>query len=243
MGTIFRKTITRPLPSECKLITRKGRRLAQWVNRNGKTVTAELTEAGDRIRTESRTFVAKFRDGDGIIQEVSTGCRDKSAALAVLAELEQQAEKIKAKILTTDEVETARRYSEVPLSEHITAYSSYLIERGVTSDWIRTSKTYLSKSVAECKWRFLRDLSADALVKWLALQVTKGMSARVRNVYAQTWVAFGNWCVGKRQSGKSVRFNGERRLAKNPFQGLESYPSRRTPSGEQGRSQKMNSFA
>ena len=55
MGTIYRKTVTRPLPADAKIIVRKDKRLAQWTTRSGKAKTAELNEAGDRIRCETGT--------------------------------------------------------------------------------------------------------------------------------------------------------------------------------------------
>jgi hypothetical protein len=30
MGTVFKKTVTKPLPARAKIIVRKGQRLAQW---------------------------------------------------------------------------------------------------------------------------------------------------------------------------------------------------------------------
>jgi integrase len=77
----------------------------------------------------------------------------------------------------------------------------------------------MAKSQDGCGWKYLRDMSADKLTRWLSEQVDAGMSHRVHNVYVQSWVAFGNWCIGKRQSGKSTRTNGEKRLLSNPFEG------------------------
>ena len=34
----------------------------------------------ERVRDESSTYVARYRNGDGVVVEVSTGYRDKSAA-------------------------------------------------------------------------------------------------------------------------------------------------------------------
>ena len=44
-------------------------------------------DGADRIRDTSGTYVARYRDGNGIVVEVSTGCRDKTAAESVLADL------------------------------------------------------------------------------------------------------------------------------------------------------------
>ena len=220
MGTIYRKTVTRPLPAGSTIITRKDVRLAQWTSRSGKTKTAELNEAGNRIRCETGTYLAKYRDGDGIVCEVSTGCRDKQAALAVLNDLLAVAERIKSKVMTSAEAKIGEKHADTLLIKHVEAYEGYLKSRKVDANWIKTTKTYMQSSIDGCDWRYLRDLSADSLSRWLAEQVDNGMSHRVHNVYVQSWVAFGNWCIGKRVSGKSTRTNGEKRLLNNPFQGV-----------------------
>ena len=96
MGSLFKKTVTRPLPPGAEIITRQGERLARWRDGNGKMRTAPVTtgqNGADRIRDESGTYVARYRDGNGLVVEVSTGCRDKTAAQSVLADLERQAER------------------------------------------------------------------------------------------------------------------------------------------------------
>ena len=52
--------------------------------------TAPVTtgkNGADLIRDESGTYVARYRDGNGFVVEISTGCRDKTAAQSVLADL------------------------------------------------------------------------------------------------------------------------------------------------------------
>ena len=93
MGTVYRETYTRSLPADAGIITRKGDRLARWTDRNGKKRTAPVTTGRDgslRLLISSRTFTAKYRDGDGIVRKESTGCRDETAARQVLAEMERQ---------------------------------------------------------------------------------------------------------------------------------------------------------
>ncbi|WP_164103222.1 hypothetical protein [Candidatus Laterigemmans baculatus] len=83
MASVFKKKTTRPLPEGAEIVTRKGERIARWKLRNGKTRTAPVTVGKDgteRITTEAATYTAKYRDGDDIVREVATGCRDKQAA-------------------------------------------------------------------------------------------------------------------------------------------------------------------
>ena len=87
MGTVYRKTYTKPLPADVELLTRKGERLARWKDTKGKTRTAPLTtgrDGSDRILVKAGTYTAKYRDGSGVVREKATGCRDKEAALRFL---------------------------------------------------------------------------------------------------------------------------------------------------------------
>ena len=93
MGTVFRKQTTRALPRGAEIMVRKGERCARWKDRKGKTRTAPLTKGkggADRIVTESPYYVAKYRDGSGVLRVKPTGCRDETAARQVLAELERR---------------------------------------------------------------------------------------------------------------------------------------------------------
>ncbi len=68
MGTVFKKSYTKPLPDGAKIIIRKGRRLAEWIDGRGKRRTAPLTVDGNREpdRRGSRNLHRKIprRGGD-----------------------------------------------------------------------------------------------------------------------------------------------------------------------------------
>ncbi len=69
MGTVFKKTYTKPMPAAAEIIIRKGERFARWKASNGKTRTAPLTvgrDGSERIVLESPYFVAQYREGSGI---------------------------------------------------------------------------------------------------------------------------------------------------------------------------------
>ena len=68
MGTVFKKTATKPLPAGAKIIVRKGQRLAEWIDAKKKRRTAPVTagrDGTDRIVVTARTYTAKYRDGSG----------------------------------------------------------------------------------------------------------------------------------------------------------------------------------
>ena len=73
MGSLRKKTYTKPLPAGAELFERKGQTFARWKDSRGKTRTASVTEGkdgSDRIIVESAKWLAKYRDGSGIVREV-----------------------------------------------------------------------------------------------------------------------------------------------------------------------------
>ncbi len=242
MGTVYKKTVTRPLPTGATISTKRRRAtskelrnnpnqatvaelVASWRDRTGERQTGLVVDGGDgskRVRVESSTYYAKFRDGKGIVQVVPTGCREKQSAMSVLDELTSRAELVKAKVMTSDQANIAD-FQNTLLSEHIAEYVAHLESRNVHIDRTKTTKTRLVESSNGCGFRYLNDLNADRLHKWLATQISskkRKMSAAVYNGYIQIWISFGNWCIGKRIGGNRSSMNGDKRLIVNPFDGM-----------------------
>jgi len=236
MGSLKRKTVTRPLPQGAELFTKtvEGKTLefARWKatkatpenargrKPKGTTRTAEVVTAADgtkRIRTHAETYVAKYRDHDGRLLEASTGCRDRDGAKQRLKELEDRADRIRRGVMRPEEVET-ETFQAVPVAQHIAEYLEELRRRSVNADRIKTSETYLTADAAGCGFRYLRDLNAEKLRRWL--RSDSAMSAATYNWHSTLWVAFGGWLTGKRIDGKRSSMTGERRLSVNPFDGF-----------------------
>jgi len=206
MATVFKKTFTKPLPDGAETFTRKGEGFARWKDAKGKTRTEKLTTGQDgalRLLIEAKTFTAKFRDGAGIVREVSTGCHDETAARQVLADLSKRAEIVKSGVLTAAQDATID-YMALPLEKHLDAYLGHLAGRA-TAEHVGNVDRALRRVVADCGFARLANLDRGAVETWLNRQKAGGMGARTRNTYRAALVAFGNWCVS------------ERRLAVNPL--------------------------
>ena len=207
MGSVFKKYFTKPLPSNAELFTSKGETFARVKPPKGRAVTYRVTTGKDgsqRIVVESGTYVAKYRDGSGLVHTVSTGCRDEGAARSVLGELERRAELVRSGVMTASE-DAIAEHSSTPIAEHVRAYHDHRIAQSLNAVRIANTDARLSRLAGDCGFRRLADLSADGLTDWLGKKLAVGMSAGTRNEYRQELVGFGNWCVKTR------------RLIQNPF--------------------------
>jgi integrase len=212
VGTIFKKTFTKPLPAGADTFVRKGERFARWKDRKGKTRTALLTVGKDgteRILLESPYYVAQCRNAGGLVQVVSTGCRDETAARRVLADLERKAELVRSGLMSAAE-SAAAQHQTTPLEDHITAYMTYIESAGACAEHRSERERQLRRLAHECGFARLTDLKRETLESWLTQQARKGMSARTRNSYLASALAFCNWCLSPTVG----------RLTHNPFDGV-----------------------
>jgi len=183
VGTVLKKTVTKPLPAGAESFTRQGQCFARWRDRRGKIRTAPLTtgnDGSDRIVIKSSKWFAKYRDGARVVRVVPTGCKDEQAARRVLADLERKAELVRSKVITAAEANVSR-HQEAALAKHFDAYVAHLEAAGVTQEHRTNVRRQLKRIAAECSFSRLGDLDPEKLETWLTDQVPKGMGARTRN--------------------------------------------------------------
>jgi integrase len=210
MGSVFKKTYTKPLPEGAEIVTRSGAAMARWKDK-GKTRTAPLTADKKRIRVAASTYTAKFRDGQGHLCEIPTGCRDKTAAEQVLKDRETRADKVRSGMRSAAEDATVDHQSTL-IAQHLTDYASHQRAKGRHAGRTKTTRARLDRISQECDFRALRDLDAGKFEAWLDARAAEGMSAGNRNEFRQAAVGFCNWCM-KPKVG---------RLTSNPFASIPS---------------------
>ncbi len=198
MGSVFKKTFTKPVPADAEVVEKKGQRLARW-RVKGKLHQAPITkgESGtDRLLIEGRTFYGKYRNHAGVVVVRPTGCKDEQAARQLLAKWEREAEQIKSGTLDAKHLNAARKGS-APLEEHLSAYERSLTAAEV-SDVYRANVLRAVRRVAkDCGFATPAEFNREAIENWLADRMSNNedMSARSRNYYRQSVVTFANWCV------------------------------------------------
>jgi len=197
MGTVFRKTYTKPIPALSEIFTRKGERFARWRDGKGKKRTAPLTagrDGLDRIVLTVGTYTAKYRDGQGVIREVATGCRDEVAARSILAQLQRQSELVKSNVISVGE-DAIAGHQATKLADHFAAYMMHQKAKELNATRIANTESRLNRIARDCGLVRLSDLTPTALERWLLERQQEDMSAGTRNAYREAWIGFGNWCV------------------------------------------------
>ncbi len=213
MASIYRKSYTKPLPDGAELFTRKEKQFARW-RVGGKPRTAQTTTGRNgelRIRIEAATYTAKYRDGSGIVQETATGCRDKTAAQAVLRDLLVRAERVKSGLVSSAD-DAAMDHQHTPLLESLATYVEHLRAKGRSATHIADCDRLAKRAFGECGFASLRDLAGEPLERWLTGLTDGGLSPRTRNSYLQAVRGFCSWCV---QSGR-LQADPTKRISKIP---------------------------
>lgn len=177
MGTVFKKPSTRPLPAGAEVAAKGGARVARRRVR-GKLRTAPVITGGngaDRIRTESATYFAHYRDADGAIKVVPTGCRDRQAAEQLPKRWEREVEQIEAGTLDRKAL-TAARQAAAPLEEQLAAYEKSLVAAGASNVYRGNVLRAVRKAAADRAFATTADLGREAAEHWLADRLTPPVS-------------------------------------------------------------------
>ena len=214
MASVFKKTYTRPLselPGEVRMAERKNRQggvypVVHWVDGHERKRFAPLTADGTGVLIEAETYTARYRRADGRLVEVSTGCRDKSAAESFLAARLRREELVKGGVLTQGEADMSAA-AKMPIEGHV---EDFLRDRQskVSPRHFANLEHNLRRVVGDCGFQTLADVRREAVEAWLDARAAN-MSAATRNRHRSAVLAFAQWCVKTR------------RLAANPLMGLE----------------------
>ncbi len=144
------------------------------------------TRNGKRI--EGRYWWGQFRlDGDEDYTRFSLKTTDKRVAQQRLNEIIQREERQRAGILAP---EAQSQAAGVPIAEHLRAFVAYLRGANRSREYVRKIDQRVNRLMTECRWRLLRDVSAESFLGWRARQ---SLSAKTLNDYQDALYALLNW--------------------------------------------------
>lgn len=210
MASIFRRTYKRPLPAGAELLIRKGKRLARWRDKRGRTRTAPVDDAGQNIVLEYREWYIEYDGADGRRIRVK-GYTDREATEQLARDTVKLAERIQAGCVHVDMKGLSRKTAEA-----VEAWTADLTRRGKSPSYVYNMGLLMRRMIEACRWPTLGAIRSDALTAWLAdLQAGtahlpcqqarskrgKGestLSARTLNQYLETARCFVKWCMAQR---------------------------------------------
>lgn len=208
MATIYKKKYPIPMPEGAEIITRRGKELARWQSGKNQLRTAEVLDDG-RVQFVSDCWYVRYRLASGRMRRESTGCRDRQAAQKVLADILAKVEKVKAGVMSQDQMAAAGQL-ETPIGKHTKDYLKQLTVKTVrgkrvSAKHVEHVRSHLARVVRECGFRKLKDIDRQAVQRWMSKTAhtprdpqdpdSEPLSARTINMHRAAIVAFCNWCV------------------------------------------------
>jgi integrase len=197
MGSLRKKTFTKPIPPNAELFEKNGKQFVRWIDGRGRKQTAPTTTGRDgslRIVLETGRWLAKFRDGSGVTHEVSTGCKDRSAAQTMLTELERRAELVRSGVMSAYQ-DAISDHQLVPLPNHFVDYLVNMRSRNLSDGHISEVTRYLNTLADECNFARLADVTRTRFDRWMVDRRNEDAGARTLNCFRAAWMGFLNWCV------------------------------------------------
>ncbi len=202
MATIFRRRLAgRSIPDGAKIGRFSADNVAeiQWTDSKGNRHSGyvERDPGGELVRM-TPTFFAKYRDADGIVRTMTTGCSTRATAEAWLQNVMRQEERIRAGLMSRAEVRTSEA-----LSADVSAVIESFVEgmgATLTAKHRADTRTRLRRFVRDTEARTLRDIDQETLERWMRSQVEAGeLSYRSINLIATSVKSFAKWCVRNRR--------------------------------------------
>ncbi len=191
MSSIYRNEWTKPLPKGAEIRTKGKTRLAEWTSR-GKAHRGEVV--GDRVRIQSATYWARWKDADGRLVRADTGCREEANAHKWLTDRLGEVERERLGIITPADRRVAG-HLKTALSEHLDDFIAAMTAAGRAECHRKTTRRYIERVATARSWRCLADFDRSGMEKWLAERERQGSSARSRNAHLIAVRSFLNWAI------------------------------------------------
>lgn len=140
------------------------------------------------VRKPTKNWYIEYRDADGRKRRVP-GYTDKAATLQKAAQLEREAERVKAGLIDRHAEDRKR-----PLTDHISEWKSSLLANGCTADYARKAASRLERTVTECGFIHWQDISASRVEACLAkFRHEENISIQTSNYYLRACKQFCHW--------------------------------------------------
>ena len=208
MGSIYKRTRKRPIPAGATIVTKRGKELVEWTGKDGRLHRAKLTEDGQKIEVESKTYYIKYRDENDIQQAENSNASDKDTAQQILNAREKRVAAIRGGIVDP----AAQRLQDAatkPIARHIEDFHNFMANKGGDPKHVKQTIRYIVRLVDYIGAGFYSDLTAEEILGALRYIQTEKIKSRrgcdtrgprTANAYLVAIKSFCGWMVKTKRS-------------------------------------------
>ena len=167
MGTLIRTWSTVPMPTGAT-VERNG--MVMWIVK-GKKRTGKISQTG-KVSVQSDTWTAQYTDEMGTVRRVSTKTTNRSAAEKILARYEAEIDRLKAGVVTREELEKAQ-VKKVTFDEALEQFRTKMVAGGNTPKYINLTLQRVSHFFHATGIDSLAKLRRETAEHWIATEVQK----------------------------------------------------------------------
>ena len=146
----------------------------KWFTR-GKVKTGKISGT-DRVRVQSDTWTAQFSDETGTVRRISTNTVNRSAAERILAQHEKEIDRIKAGIITREELDKVQ-IQQTPLKDLLKQFQKTMTASGKSAAYIKLTLQELSTVFEDCNIDSITKFQRDTIDKWIANEILRKVRA------------------------------------------------------------------
>jgi len=212
MASVFKRKRKEPMPEGAQIIERKGRKVVEWRDANGKRRVAPLSSDGAGIQVESDNYTVQFIDEHGDVQRQASGCSDYDAADQLARELESRAMQRREGLLDPA-LERHSKAARQSIAEHAKAHVAHLAAAGNTPKHVRTVERHTTAVLALAGIERLPELKSAAVLAAISAmrnppkegdKEPRSASHSTCNSYLRSLKGFSRWLFRQRLTAEDA---------------------------------------
>jgi integrase len=142
----------------------------KWFSQ-GKIKTGKLSGT-NRVSVQSDTWTAQFSDETGKVRRVSTHTVNRSVAERILAQHEKEIDRIKAGIITREELDKVQ-VRQTPLKKLLKQFRKKMTASGKTPSYINLTMQELVSVFDDCRIDSIEKFRRETVDQWIANEVQR----------------------------------------------------------------------
>ncbi len=184
MADVFKPTYTAAVPADAKIGVRDGKRIARF-KRKGRTIEAEVTSDGRRVRLETDEWYVRYKEGNRWLRKKAYTDRKASENLA---------KRIQDNLDRCQEGLPNEENYKRPIADHLTDFGETLRSKSCDKHRLLVLSR-VRKFIADRGLKWIMDITPDRVELFLSDLQTQDVSTQTRNHYLASIKQFCNWLV------------------------------------------------